>query len=731
MSYKKLVIFISVVTCFLSASSQTQQGYVKTKGRLGNNGMVIAGTRLQGATVTIKGGNAVVSGNNGTFSLAIPTSKYYLQNVQKQGYVITDPDMLTRQYVYSKNPLILVLETQEQQMDDKLQAERKIRRNLQRQLQQREDEIETLREKNRITKQDYQERLQKLFENQESNEKLIGDMADRYSRIDYDQLDEFNTQISKFILDGELQKADSLLKTKGDINVRTVELRRLQKQNAKDEVDLANRRKKLEKRRELAQKELEDLAQDCHSKFEIFKMQHQNDSAAYYIELRSSLDSTNYEWISEAGSFMADYMANYPAALAYFQKALSLALESGQNVSDWLGAAYLNIGGVYEERGDYQEAQQHFKKALSIYQSESENSMDVATCYNCLGSSLSHTENYDQALEYLDQALEIRLSIEGDLSLETALSYNNIGSIHSSLGHYSEALDCFRKALNIRLKYGDETEAVAGSYHNIGSLMSKQGDYAKALEYLEKALSINKQFLGENHPHLSYLYNNLGYTYSKMGNNDKALDNYLKALNIRVRLFGELHSSLTTTYNNIALNYKKNKDYNKAIDYYQKSIDVIKATTGDKSANLGTGYNNIGSLFIDQKEFSKALEYFNLAKDIYINSFGEDYPDLGVIYANIGRVYQQTEDYPQAQINCEKAIRIMTKANLTTPALGMSYGNLGNILFAMEKYSQSLNYYEKSLHILESKLGKEHPTTKAVAKDILKVKEKISKIKKK
>jgi hypothetical protein len=107
---------------------------VKTKGRLGNNGSVIAGTRLPGATVSVKGGNSVVSGSNGTFSLAIPSSYYSLQNVQKQGYVLTDPDMLSNQYAYSKNPLVLVLETLEQQTDDRLSAERKIRRTLQRQL---------------------------------------------------------------------------------------------------------------------------------------------------------------------------------------------------------------------------------------------------------------------------------------------------------------------------------------------------------------------------------------------------------------------------------------------------------------------------------------------------------------------------------------------------------------------------------------------------------------------
>ena len=133
-------LLIAIVNC-LALMGQTQHGYVKTKGRLANNGAVIAGTRLSGATVSVKGGNAVLSGNNGTFSLSVPNNNYFLQSVQKDGYVLTDPEVLSKQYSYSKNPLVLVLETPDQQTDDKLAAERKIRRTLQRQLQDKEEEI--------------------------------------------------------------------------------------------------------------------------------------------------------------------------------------------------------------------------------------------------------------------------------------------------------------------------------------------------------------------------------------------------------------------------------------------------------------------------------------------------------------------------------------------------------------------------------------------------------------
>ena len=85
----------------LCATAQTQQGYVKTKGRKGSDGTVIAGKRIAGATVQVKGRNAVISQANGVFSFPIPANKFYIQSVKKQGYVLNDPEMLIKQYVYS------------------------------------------------------------------------------------------------------------------------------------------------------------------------------------------------------------------------------------------------------------------------------------------------------------------------------------------------------------------------------------------------------------------------------------------------------------------------------------------------------------------------------------------------------------------------------------------------------------------------------------------------------
>ena len=109
-----LSIFIIMAMAAAFATAQTTQtGYVKTKGRMDSKGQLIPGTRLSGASIVLTGGHSTVSGGNGNFTLTIPEKKFFLKNVQKQGYQLVDQEILGKQYLYSANPLVITMETPE------------------------------------------------------------------------------------------------------------------------------------------------------------------------------------------------------------------------------------------------------------------------------------------------------------------------------------------------------------------------------------------------------------------------------------------------------------------------------------------------------------------------------------------------------------------------------------------------------------------------------------------
>ncbi len=494
------LLLLMAVTYSFAAITQT--GYVKTRGRLGSNGRVIPGKRLASAVIELQNGSSAKSDQSGDFSLTLSANKYFLRNVKKVGYVISDPDVLSKQYACSSNPLVLVLDEPSAMQDDKYASERKLRRDLQRKLEQREEELDALKKENKITQEQYREALQKLYSDAESNEKFISEMAERYSKIDFDQLDEFQRRMAEFIQNGELVKADSLLRTKGSMSEREKEIKRILSANAEEEKELAEREKKLSDSKKTAEVLLADYAADCYSRFELCKLNFDNDSAAYWLEKRAELFPENIKYQLEAGVFISDYLSKYNLALEYYNRALFHAKEKYGENHPAVATIYNNIGLVYADKGDYSRALAHYEKSLKIKLGiYGENYPDVATSYNNIGFVYSIQGDYSRALEYYEKSLKIWLGIYGENHPDVATSYNNVGVVYSRQGDNSRALETYEKSLKIELGiYGENHPAVATSYNNIGVVYSTQGDYSRALEYYEKALKIRLGIYGENHP---------------------------------------------------------------------------------------------------------------------------------------------------------------------------------------------------------------------------------------
>lgn len=346
---KRLLSFLFVFFLVFTITAQTQVGYVKTKGRLGTDGNVIPGSRLGGVTLMLRGRSAIVSDSNGDFSFPIVESKFALQSVAKKGYVLTDPDILSLQYSYSANPLIIVLETPESYTEDLLVAERKIRRSLQRDLLKKEEELEALKEQNRITVEEYRARLQEIYRQQEKDENLIAEMAERYAKIDYDQIDEFNRQVNEYILNGELTKADSMLNTKGDIHADIAELHKIEAAIEKESNDIAQSRDKVNKSIGYEHYKTNETAHNCYVKYEVFKSKNQLDSAAYYIKLRAGLDTTNMQWQRDAADFFCEIndfiqaVELYALALRIAECVYGVEAQESLNVASALNDCYLKM----------------------------------------------------------------------------------------------------------------------------------------------------------------------------------------------------------------------------------------------------------------------------------------------------------------------------------------------------------------------------------------------------
>lgn len=208
----KILWFLLLVV--MTASAQTQHGYVKTIGRPDKPGVFLPNVVIQAKGMV----NPVISDSTGEFSICIPEKKegdpiVYLR-IQKKEYELKDKDVIGRQYVFSsKVPIIIQMVDIKQLAADKKRIENNAYRVAENNYQKKLKELEAKLDEEAITLDQYRLDLVALEEKYEKYLSLINDMADRYARADYDNMDSIDRQINICIENGELDKADSLIHT--------------------------------------------------------------------------------------------------------------------------------------------------------------------------------------------------------------------------------------------------------------------------------------------------------------------------------------------------------------------------------------------------------------------------------------------------------------------------------------------------------------------------------------
>ncbi len=199
--------------------SQAQQGYVKTQGRPNKPGVPLSGVsiRMRGMF------NQVLSQQNGRFSILMPNKKngdvIILQSVRKNGYELKDYDMIGRSLTFSTSvPIEIVMINTEELNRNRQRIEKKAYEVAEKNFQTKLHELKKQVEEQRITAEQYNQQYNDLQNKYEKYQALIGEMADRYARTDYDHLDSIDYVINMCIENGELEKADSLIHTVFDPN---------------------------------------------------------------------------------------------------------------------------------------------------------------------------------------------------------------------------------------------------------------------------------------------------------------------------------------------------------------------------------------------------------------------------------------------------------------------------------------------------------------------------------
>ncbi|XP_068752131.1 uncharacterized protein [Montipora capricornis] len=391
--------------------------------------------------------------------------------------------------------------------------------------------------------------------------------------------------------------------------------------------------------------------------------------------------------------------------------ALTLIQHGGVFCERDFAAVYEALGNVHHRMGEFQEAKEYHNRALAIrIEKLGSQHIDVATSYNNIATVLHDQGDLEQAKEYHDRALAIRIEKLGSQHIDVATSYNNIASVLRDQGDLEQAKEYHDRALAIRIeKLGSQHIDVATSYNNIATVLHAQGDLEQAKEYHDRALAIRIEKLGSQHIDVASSYNNIASVLHDQGDLEQAKEYHDRALAIRIEKLGSQHIDVASSYNNIASVLHDQGDLEQAKEYHDRALAIRIEKLGSQHINVASSYNNIASVLHAQGDLEQAKEYHDRALAIRIEKLGSQHIDVATSYNNIASVLHDQGDLEQAKEYHDRALAIrIEKLGSQHIDVATSYNNIASVLRAQGDLEQAKEYHDRALAIRIEKLGSQH-----------------------
>ena len=163
---------------------------------------------------------------------------------------------------------------------------------------------------------------------------------------------------------------------------------------------------------------------------------------------------------------------------------------------------YFHLGHAHKEKKEYDKAITCYKLARKILLKEKRaGDYDLGVTYDSLGKAHAENKEYDQALECFDVALKGFRSLQAQDKISGC--YNNIGETLRRKGEFDDAIGYLEEALEMAKQlFGKHDEKTAMTHGNLGKLHVQKGDFEKGLSYLHEAERIFLEWRDPKHPNV-------------------------------------------------------------------------------------------------------------------------------------------------------------------------------------------------------------------------------------
>jgi tetratricopeptide (TPR) repeat protein/DNA-binding CsgD family transcriptional regulator len=344
----------------------------------------------------------------------------------------------------------------------------------------------------------------------------------------------------------------------------------------------------------------------------------QSEVARSFIAARQALSvSTELNYIRGVNTarlnlgVLHETRGQYDSALHYLRM---VTPDEKQPLYD--GLAEFHRGRTYMALRDFEKAKTHFARAGKIFDAHKQELLAktewndfIGGVANSLGSIEYLQSNYNEALQYYLQALEIRT----DAGVPINKMLHNIAIVYRRLNNEAKALEFQRRAVRISYEKKDTTSAIqiivsmgngflgmkkfdsasllydsayklairinhanaaANALLNKADLKAKQKQYNEALTLLRRTIPIAQRY--SNFGNLTHAYKQLSSTFYSLGKIDSAIFYEKKSLDLAVQT--NYRSSALLSAATLSNYYKEIRSFDSAFKYNELHIKYREKT---------------------------------------------------------------------------------------------------------------------------------------------------------
>ncbi len=321
------------------------------------------------------------------------------------------------------------------------------------------------------------------------------------------------------------------------------------------------------------------------------------------------------------------------------------------------------------------------------------NAQDQLKTLNEIAKDLQAIAQYQSALDYAGQALELANILGNDKAMGVA--YNTMSIVYLRMSNYPKTIEYQLKGLEIAQKRGDKKD-IAASFNNIGTVYRMQGNYEEALQSHLTALKLSEEI--NDIEGLATSHNNTGNVYYYLNDLDATILHYEAALKMCQQMGAK--SGVMILSINIGNVYLAQEKYAEALSNYLLAVDMNEQVGNNNL--LADNYNNIGLVYMAQEKYDEALQTHLLS--LKLKEEVGDQTGIANSYKNIGLTYAKLNQLENAKEYLMHGLAVANNLN-SKPLIAGFYeglstiaGDAGDYVGALASYKLYVQYKDSMLN---------------------------------